>query len=170
MEIKDIFLAYEVKSDARKAVEEKASQLRREAARLDERASKKRELAQKILNEADPAPYWIDDIAVPLAEELARRKGLQAKILGPMGLACRTVLVLVSDPDVIPSKQEHYRLTIQPSHKNGKFCLAYETGEETDRYEARTVGAMSGLNFVTAPLPDSVDEIEKLLKKVPALS
>lgn len=169
MEIKDIFLAYEVKSDARKAVEEKVSQLRREAARLDERASKKRELAQKILNEADPAPYWIDDIAVPLAEELARRKGLQAKILGPMGLACRTVLVLVSDPDVIPSKQEHYRLTIQPSHKNGKFCLAYETGEETDRYEARTVGAMSGLNFVTAPLPDSVDEIEKLLKKVPAL-
>ena len=169
MEIKDIFLAYEVKSDARKAVEEKASQLRREAARLDERASKKRELAQKTLNEADPAPYWIDDIAVPLAEELARRKGLQAKILGPMGLACRTVLVLVSDPDVIPSKQEHYRLTIQPNYKNGKFCLAYETGEETDRYEARTVGAMSGLNFVTAPLPDSVDEIEKLLKKVPAL-
>lgn len=169
MEIKDIFLAYEVKSDARKAVEEKASQLRREAARLDERASKKRELAQKILNEADPAPNWIDDIAAPLAEELARRKGLQAEILGPMGLACRT-LVLVSDPDVIPSKQEHYRLTIRPSYKNGKFCLAYETGEETDRYEARTVGAMSGLNFVTAPLPDSVDEIEKLLKKVPALS
>lgn len=168
MEIKDLFLTYESKCNARKAAEEKAAQLRREAARLDERASKKREKAEEIMSKS-AFPDWIDEIVVPLAKELAKRKGLQSCILGPMGVGSRVIIALVPAPEEILSKQEHYRLTIQPDFHDEKLQLKYETGEETNKHKKGTLGEKSGLNYVTAPLPDSIDEIEQLLVKVSAL-
>lgn len=172
MEIKNLFDTYEKKCGFWEKKICKVQKLRDEAAALETKAAEKRTQAENLSRKTGTRPDWKAEVVLPLAKELAKRKGLKPKVMGPMGLASRVIIALVEDLGENPSKQEHYRLTLQPDvQPGGKILLRYETGETEDsKYPKGSLGAMSGLDLVTAPLPDSIDEVEKLLVKYPAIT
>lgn len=168
MELNDLYAEYQEKLDSWEKKDERIRKLKSEANALEERAKKKRENASQLESKRGPSPSWITEIVRPLATELARRKNLNYKVMGPMGLGARVVIALLADPELLTYRQEHYRLVLQPDVLEGNTLrLVYETGEVSEKYETGTLGAAAGFNNITAPLPDSIDEIEQLLQKVP---
>lgn len=162
MEIKEIYLSHEKNYCAWKAQNQKVQRLKEEACEMEHRAAENRAEADRLCR---PVPSWLDGIVVPISKELARRKGLQSKVLGPMGIAARVTIVLLPNAKGSIYEQESYRLTLQPDIQGENVVMRYETGEVTEDFEDGTLGAASGLNFVTTPLPNTFDEIEKLLVK-----
>ena len=137
----------------------KAAELRTERARA--RVEKLEKRRNKL-----PSTYWVDGIVEPLAKTLAERAGLYWKIYGPFGLSCQTTIYLMAEADVSITKQKTRSITLEPYHdENGDWVIRYRTGETTDEYEKGTLGHMNGMNCVTAPLPDTIEEIEKLLRE-----
>jgi hypothetical protein len=108
---------------------------------------------------------WIADVAYPLADTLAERAGKQARVLGPRGIGAKLHILLVDGAGNFDwQKDEYMELVVEPDFQDGHLTILYETGEVTDRYKSGTLGQASGLNNVTAPLPDSIDEILALFK------
>ncbi len=65
-------------------------------------------------------------------------------------------------------KQRSKQLIVHPCFdEDGNLYLVYETGETVERYAKGSLGEASGLNGVTAPLPDALDEIQVLLRDIP---
>jgi len=110
---------------------------------------------------------WKEEIIVPLAEELAKRNGKKAKVLGPFGIGAKVEIILLDDLDVKWTEQDALVLVIEPDFENGEMVFNYETGETCDRYKPGTIGEINGLNNITARLPNSAEEIQKLLRFVP---
>lgn len=109
-------------------------------------------------------PNWLDDIVRPLARALADASGFQRHtVTGPCGIASRTFLCVWScDP-----RFEGKAIVIQPAFDEDKISFVYETGEVENSHPSGSLGAESGLNFVTAPLPDSLDEILAVMSPLP---
>ena len=96
-----------------------------------------------------------------IANAIAEKTGTNTEVLGPAGLACRYFL---SFTDKVTDRQL-YSLSLQVDvEPGGKFTVAYETGRTVNRYQAGTIGYMNGLNNVTEPLPDTLEETIKILK------
>lgn len=139
---------------------------------LEKRAKKKREAAKKLEEKKNRIPVvdWKDEVIVPLAEELAKRVGRHPLVFGPCGIGAKVTISLVADPEARWTEQDRLELTVEPDFEDGCMIFNYETGEASDRYEPGTVGYVNGLNNITAPLPDSVEEILGLLRHHPALN
>jgi len=89
-------------------------------------------------------------------------------VYGPQGIGCRTFIYLVESEEVSPFKQQSKRVIVQPDFdEDGNLYLVYETGEMVERYAKGSLGEVSGLNGVTAPLPNTLEEIRVLLRDVP---
>ncbi len=99
---------------------------------------------------------------VRIANAIAEKTGTNAEVLGPAGLACRYFLSFTHKV----TDRQLYSLSLQVNVKpgTGEFSVAYETGRTTNRYQAGTIGYMNGLNNVTEPLPDTLEETIKILK------
>ena len=96
-----------------------------------------------------------------IANAIAEKTGTNVEVLGPAGLACRYFL---SFTDKVTDRQL-YGLSLQVHvEPGGKFTVAYETGRIVNRYQAGTTGYVNGLNNVTEPLPDTLEETIKILK------
>ena len=105
---------------------------------------------------------WVDEMVIPLAEELSKRLGFKNKVYGPFGLCNRTTIYLFSgNSDVVKGKPVA-SITIQMGDLS-KGQLFYETGELKRRFAECTVGAINGMNNVVAALPESIDDIEKII-------
>lgn len=174
--MKELLDAYEEKRGksevAAALISDKARRYNKDAAALEERAAKKRELAKKQEDRLRklPAVDWKDEVIAPLADELAKRTGRHPLVLGPCGIGAKVTICLTDDPEAKWTEQDRLELTIEPDFVDGRMVFNYETGELSDRYEPGTVGYVNGLNNITARLPDSVDEIIGLLKPYPALN
>ena len=66
------------------------------------------------------------------------------------------------DPDGFWEWSNKEVLTVEPHFTDSRVRFYYETGEQTKHYSPGSVGAMSGLNSVTAELPDEEDDIANL--------
>lgn len=175
MKMSDLYSAYQTdraKNDAERAlVWEKGCEHARKATRLKQRAEEEDRKAVKLMEKANAMPKvtWEDRLVRPLAEELSRRSAKKNfTIIGPGGLSCATHIVLHDDPEYVPltRREETYlELTVQPDDQDGVITLRYETGEDEDVCPKGSIGQVGGLNRVTKPLPDSIEEIEKLLRE-----
>lgn len=88
-----------------------------------------------------------------------------------MGIGSKVTIALLDDPRRRWIEQDSLDLTVEPDFSSGEhMILHYETGERSDRYEPDTVGFIDGLNNITAPLPDSVEEILALFRKRQAVN
>lgn len=140
------------------------------ASELREQADQEDREAEKVRKEMDALPRvtWPDKLVQPLAEELSRRSTKKNfTVIGPGGLSCSTYIVLHDDPEYVTlsrRKETYLELVVQPENLDGSITLCYETGEENDCYAKGSIGQIGGLNRITEPLPDSVEEIEKLLR------
>lgn len=113
---------------------------------------------------------WVDEIIKPMAESIAKKKGKKVEILGPHGIGSKVDIILhnIEDGDSYWEWSGKETLTIEPHFGDeGEVRLYYETGEREDRYRKNSIGDMSGLNNVTAELPDDEDDIAELFRSEP---
>ena len=113
-------------------------------------------------NGSRPVPNWLDDAVRPLAKELAAKAGFpHAKVVGPCGFAFRVFITLWTSEPEFAAKT----LVVRPLffEENG-LSFVYETGETTSECPPGSLGEAHGMNLVTAPLPDSLEEILAVMK------
>lgn len=110
---------------------------------------------------------WIDDIVTPLANMLAVRTGLHVNDLyGPFGTRAEVTIYLTQAKDKGITEQDTYRLTVYPE-KLKEGILTYQTTQTRSGKPHEYVLDPNGYNWVTANLPDDIDEIVKLLVFTP---
>jgi hypothetical protein len=61
-------------------------------------------------------------------------------------------------------EQPTYGITVYPPNELG--VMKYQTGEKTNRFPEGSLADLNGMNYVKAQLPDSVEEIWKLMKYI----
>jgi hypothetical protein len=143
-------------------IEERIELRKQQVARLE----KKRQRAYD-----DPDIKWVDALVRPLAADLAGIIGAaEYEVIGPQGLGSRVTLIFYDSPVPVDEygrkkwmevEEPRTFLTILPDDLPN---LCYETGERTVEYLPGTIGEMNGMNNVTAPLPDSIDEVAEIIR------
>lgn len=133
----------------------------------EEKVRKARARVEKLEKKKNKLPWtgWVDGAVEPLAKALAERTRLNYGIYGPFGLSCQTSIYLMKEKGVCITKQPTRSITLEPYFENGDLVIRYRTGETTDEYKSGTIGHLNGMNCVTAPLPDTIEEIELLLRE-----
>ena len=174
--LKELLEQYEEKMSTNKfaatLIIEKIHQYKTAAEKLEKRAEKKMLAAEQQKDKLRKIPVidWKDEVVVPLAEEMGKRLGKHPVVLGPFGLGAEVTISLVDNPNIRRLEQDCLEITLEPDFEDGRLVLCYETGETyDDEYPPNSLGAMNGLNNVTARLPDSINEIMGLLKERPAI-
>ena len=154
------------------ALEEKVEKKREKARKLVERSKKISEDVDQLLKQerSIPAVDWKETIVEPLAEALRDATGKRnCKCLGPHGIGAKVDIYLFDEAEfrlAFDREESYLALTVEPDLcEGGAISLRYETGEMRDLYSKGSVGAESGLNAETAPLPDSIDAIAALLRE-----
>ena len=150
---------------------ERESNLRKQVAQL-------RHMADVLESEAEATKSercgmqtvsWVDEIIKPLAESIAKKKGKKVEIIGPCGIGCKVTIILHSenDRDGFMDWSEKETLTVESQMCGSEPRLYYETGAKEERYAPGSLGAMNGLNNVTAALPDDEYEVAALFRSEP---
>lgn len=164
--VKELVEQYEAKV---KVLDRKISSLRTEEKMFRERAQELRRHADHAERKADAAHKalddlksvsWVDTVIRPIAEEVSNLKGKKVWLWGPTGIGSK-VTICLSDNEDAPW-EERELLTVEPDFSNKALSLRYETGRYTERYQKGSIGELSGLNAITEPLPDSIEEIAEL--------
>ena len=109
---------------------------------------------------------WIDNLVIPLAQ-----------ILMPL-LECETSIWFKKPNSSAQYCDNRLCLTVETKYdKNytykGSYCspvmnevyLSYDTGKRNNEYQEGSIGYLNGYNNVEAPLPESIDEMVKIIKK-----
>lgn len=130
-----------------------------------ERAKRQIEKLENTLNNDDCHAYWIDDIVVSLMHDLEELAGdgWCGEIYGPFGVFCEASIYLRKDMNKSICEQPTYSLTVYPPMDNGGN-MQFNTREKTNLYPKGSIGDLNGGNYVTADLPDTVEEIWKLMQ------
>ena len=155
-------------------LDEKLSALYEKEAKLRKRADKALQDAEKIkkqMNEIE-RPDRIDLVVKPLAAELQSITGKKCvKVLGPSGLRCEVFIDLYDEETEYLHRVERSCLTLTPYRdEEMHFILYYDTEEETEyKCPKGSIGELNGMNILTKPLPDSIEEIVPLLRTVKPL-
>lgn len=134
---------------------------------LEKKAQELRDRSLHLTKEADrmESVDWKKNVIDPLASALGERAKKMPLVYGPMGLCSRVSIYLVDDLNKKVYEQPAKCLVVQPDIRDdGGLSFVYETGEVADRYEKGTLGEVSGMNMVTAPLPGTIDEILALFR------
>lgn len=168
MTVRELVGHYEAKT---LTLDRRIKSLRSEERMFRERAQELREHANRAEKKADAVHEaldnlqsvdWVDTVVRPLAEEIAKLKGKEARLLGPVGIGSKVTIYLSDNEET--SWEEREFLTVEPDFGGKALVLRYETGQYTERYQKGSLGELSGLNAITEPLPDSIEEIAELFR------
>lgn len=102
---------------------------------------------------------WLDSAVAALAIDLEESTGEPVEIGGPFGLRAE-VYITVGEKGA----EGRRFLRVTPEFPDGGFKLHYDTGETVERYGAGTLGDWNGMNNVSAPMPDTLEEIIQILR------
>lgn len=175
MKVSELVIRYnekvaKAKEDARTAekyereLRETAKNLRQQATLLESEADDVARESRSAIQEIN----WVEEIVRPLAASIANKKGKKANVLGPCGIGAKVSIVLhnCDDPTNCWEWTGKETLTVEPHFRvEGDMTLLYETGEREERYPAGSLGAVNGLNNVTANLPDNENDIAALFRR-----
>lgn len=110
-------------------------------------------------------PYWIEKLIKPLVKEIVEKESSfkSFDIRGPFGLRSYVFIVFSENEEVSEHYDENeYYLSIVPKDLDtGK--LNYETGETINKFSNGSLGEINGMNNVTKPLPENIEEIIELI-------
>lgn len=105
---------------------------------------------------------WVDKVANKIAERINEElKTNGFEIYGPFGLDCQTSIYFKDE-----NREEKYAITLFPTFREDNLDLEYWTGEYYEGYEPISIGHLNGFDKVRRTLPDSIDEIIKILREV----
>lgn len=117
----------------------------------------KYEAAYKKANQGGRHVSWYDTAIVLLANDLSEATGLKYNISGPFGLRAEVYISLG------PEEKEKF-IVVTPEFPDSGLKLYYDTGVMTKDYQPNTLGDYNGMNNVREPLPDTLEEIVKVLR------
>ena len=106
-------------------------------------------------------PKWTD-VLFAIKEDMERVSGMKYKTSEQtFGLNNRSFIELIDNVT-----GEKMMLVVLPGHTDSnEVYIKYETGEASERYAVGSLGAINGMNNLTAPLPDTAEEIFEIMKK-----
>lgn len=145
---------------------EQERELEKKRAAIDKKIAERRAQIERLEKRRERllGVSWVEGIVEPLAAALASLTGLLWEIYGPFGLRSATSIYLREDMSRSITEQTTRSIHLVPMHnKDGGYILHYETGEIDGSYQKGSLGELNGMNRKTAPLPDTIEEIEKLL-------
>lgn len=96
---------------------------------------------------------WVDTAIALLACDIEKATGEPAQVSGPFGLRAEVY---------ISTKRKSICVTPE-FPEGGGLALFYDSGELADRFGPGTLGDFNGLNNVRKPLPDTIQEIVKVM-------
>ena len=163
--IQELYNAYIEKSKEERRINEKIIDRERQIARLEKKKEK--------------LGGWHANLVIPLAEILTPLLECDKyEILGPFGLRCETSIWFKKNGST--AKHCDYSLSVTVHHEfennheyKKHYCsaamktvyLQYDTYKRNNNYCDGSIGALNGYNKIEAPLPDSIDEIVKIIKE-----
>lgn len=140
------------------------SEKRVELERIDNKIAERERQIERLKKKRDKvwiSYSWLKNVVGRLMADLEKATGLKGEIYGPFGLRAATSIYLREDMSKSICDQD--TLSIELEHREGETY--YHTGEYTHEYAFGTIGEMNGFNHVMAPLPDTLEEIIKVLEK-----
>ena len=121
---------------------------------------------------------WLDILVKPLANILTPLLDCETfEILGPFGLRGETSIWFKKKDS--NAKYCDYSLTVTLHNEwdnnsiyKDQYCMSsmkavelrYDTGVRDNSYQCGSIGELNGFNKIETPLPESIDEIVKLIK------
>lgn len=153
--------AFQARKAEWEAVDAKIEKSQEEIERIKRRIERLQKKRSKIRFQES----WVQGIVDPLAQELAARAGLCYTVYGPFGLRCETTIYLCSDLSKSITEQVTRSITLTPGHDaEDNYVIYYDTGEVDEGYQKGSVGYLNGFQYKTAQLPDTIEEVEALLR------
>ena len=150
----------------------------REERRINERIIDRELQIARLEKKKEKLGGWHANLVIPLAEILTPLLECESyEILGPFGLRGETSIWFKKKDST--AKYCDYSLTLTvhnewetDNHYKGQYCmntmksvhLRYDTYERDNSYERGSIGELNGFNKIEAPLPESIDEIVKIIK------
>ena len=150
----------------------------REERRINERIIDRELQIARLEKKKSKLGGWHANLVIPLAEILTPLLDCERyEILGPFGLRAETSIWFKKKDST--AKYCDYSLTLTvhnewetDNHYKGQYCMStmksvhlrYDTYERDNSYERGSIGELNGFNKIEAPLPESIDEIVKIIK------
>ncbi len=162
--ITELYDAYLAKSQEERRINERIIDRERQIARLNKKK--------------DKLGGWHANLIIPLAKVLTPLLDCDTyKILGPFGLRAETSIWFKKNGST--AKYCDYSLSLTVHHEfhdnheyKKRYCsaamksvqLRYDTYARDNSYARGSIGELNGFNKIEAPLPESIDDIVKLIK------
>lgn len=150
----------------------------REERRINERIIDRELQIKRLEKKKSNLGGWISNVLIPLADVLLPLLDCETyEILGPFGLRGETSVWFKKANST--EKYCDYSLNVTVHNEfeeytpyKGQYCssvmksvcLYYDTYERDNSYQRGSIGELNGFNKIEAPLPDSIDEIVKIIK------
>ena len=151
----------------------------REERRINERIIDRELQIARLEKKKSKLGGWHANLVIPLAEILTPLLECETyEILGPFGLRAETSIWFKKKDST--AKYCDYSLTLtvhnewdKDNYYKGQYCMStmksvhlrYDTYERDNTYQHGSIGALNGFNKIEAPLPESIDDIVKLIKE-----
>ena len=109
---------------------------------------------------------WLHNVAEPLAKALSKELKMPHEIYGPFGLTAETTIYLYATKIHDICKGETYSITLEPHFDDDRkrIRMYYRTGRILEEYPEGTIGYYNNFGRETLPLPESMEEIRKLME------
>ena len=145
----------------------KATECRHEMQRIDEKIIQKKQQIERLEKKRNKVYYsfsWHEDVVKRLMKDLEEKTGLTGEIYGPFGMRAATSIYLRKDMTKGICEQTTLSIELE-EREDGTY---YYTGKNTKNYPSGSIGEINGMNHIMAPLPETIDEIVKVLIKTGA--
>lgn len=112
---------------------------------------------------------WIQMVVEPIAKELCKHTGHKySEVFGPFGLRAETTIYLMDREDLRIYEKPTWSITLTPVFdfmgEEPDFRLRYDTGIVEKEYPRNSIGGLNNFGYETKELPDTIEEIAKLLR------
>ena len=137
---------------------------------LENRIRMRRAQIDRLEKRLDKLEYpHFHDALKEIGEYICEKTGYEYEILGPFGLRCQSSLWIVDKTKDRKSLMDYIvwslSITAKTNGDNTQY-LMYDTGEKKSGYHPNSLGAMNGFDNVEAILPDAIEEVWEIMKKM----
>ncbi len=152
----------------REDVRKQAYETLQQAKKIMASAARKMTKYHKLMDKAAGIGVsWVDDVVVPIVQEVNRRTGLSFDTSGGL----RT-FGLRSECPVFHKGEDGkvYSLVFTPRFENDSFSLRLDTGQMRNLHAEGTIGSLNGCNNVTEEVNTVEDILRNLKRRFPEIT
>ena len=148
---------------------EHKTEYRKQRQYFEERIELRRQQIERLEKRMDRLipPSWHDAIK-EIGEYICKETGYDYEILGPFGMRASSSLWIVDKTKDRKDLMDYivWSITVCPQYEGDNMYLTYDTGEKKGNYDPRSIGALNGFDNVDEVLPDTIEEVWEIMKKL----